>query len=119
MQFEISALHKNNTWSVVPRDSSMNILGCKWVFRLKYNTDGSVERYKARLVTKGYNQQAGVDYFGTFSLTVKPTTIQLVLGLAISRGWSLHQLDISNAFLHGDLHDDAYMLQPTGFKDPT
>ena len=118
MQADIDALHHNNTWSLVPRHYSMNILGCKWVFRLKYNPDGSVERYKARLVTKGYNQQAGVDYFDTFSSIVKPTTIRLVLALAVSRGWPLRQLDISNAFLHGDVREDVYMLQSTGFKDP-
>lgn len=72
MQSEINALYKNNTWSLVPRDSSMNILGCKWVFRLKYKPNGSIKRHKARLVSKGYNQQAGVDYFDTFNPVVKP-----------------------------------------------
>ena len=89
MKDEMRALHQNNTWSLVPRHSSMNILGCKWVYRLKYNSDGLVQRYKACLVAKGYNQQPGVDYFDTFSLVVKPTTIRLVLALAVSRGWPL------------------------------
>ena len=86
MKEEMEALHHNNTWSLVPWHSSMNILGCKWVYRLKYNPDGSVQRYKACLVAKGYNQQPGVHYFDTFSPVVKPTTIRLVLALAVSRG---------------------------------
>ena len=92
MKEEMEALHYNNTWSLVPRHSSMNILGCKWVYRLKYNPDGSVQRYKACLVAKGYNQQSGVDYFDTFNPVVKPTTIRLVLALAVSCVWSRHPI---------------------------
>lgn len=114
---EFNALLSNRTWSLVPPTPSMNIVGCKWVFRVKQKADGSLERCKARLVAKGFHQRPGVDFYDTFSPVVRPTTICLVLSLAISRGWSFHQLDVKNAFLHGILSEDVYMSQPPGFVD--
>ncbi|KAI5351986.1 hypothetical protein L3X38_004877 [Prunus dulcis] len=96
-----------------------NLVGCKWVFRIKRHSDGSIERYKARLVTKGFHQRPGIDYAETFNPIVKPATIRTVLSLAVSRGWSLRQLDVKNAFLHGFLQEDVYMAQPPDFIDPT
>lgn len=114
---EFLALQSQNTWTLVPPTNSMNIVGCKWVFRTKFNPDGSVARYKARLVAKGYNQLEGVDFDETFSPVVKKTTIRVILTLAAHHDWDLHQLDVKNAFLHGNLKEDVYMLQPSGFKD--
>ncbi|KAI5336302.1 hypothetical protein L3X38_015569 [Prunus dulcis] len=119
MTEEINALLKNNTWSLVPHSPLHAPVGCKWVFRIKRNSDGSFERYKARLVAKGFHQQPGLDFTETFSPVVKPATVRTVLSLAVSRGWSLRQLDVKNAFLHGFLDDDVYMTQPPGFVDPT
>jgi hypothetical protein len=94
------------------------LVGCKWVFRIKRQADGSVERYKARLVAKGFHQQPGIDYGETFSPVIKPTTVRTVLLIAISAGWSIRQIDIHNAFLHGTLFEDVFMSQPLGFNHP-
>ncbi|BBH09856.1 transposable element gene [Prunus dulcis] len=117
MQDEYDALLRNQTWSLVPATSSMNIVGCKWVFKVKRKADGSVDRYKARLVAKGFHQQEGFDYEETFSPVVKPATIRTILSLALSYNWSLQQLDVRNAFLNGYLQEEVYMKQPPGFHD--
>ncbi|KAL4565709.1 hypothetical protein LXL04_029812 [Taraxacum kok-saghyz] len=119
MQSEFDALMRNRTWSLVTCPTNVNIVGCKWIYRIKRRSDGSIERHKARLVAQGYSQEEGVDYFDTFSPVIKPTTIRLVLSLAVSKGWVTRQLDINNAFLNGDLQENVYMRQPKGFEDPT
>ncbi|KAJ0733108.1 putative RNA-directed DNA polymerase [Helianthus annuus] len=118
MAAELHALHRNGTWSLVPPVPNSNVIDCKWVYRLKTDQHGNLTRHKARLVAKGFLQQSGIDYHETFSPVVKPATIRTVLSLAVSNKWSLKQLDVQNAFLHGDLHETVYMRQPPGFKDP-
>jgi histone deacetylase 1/2 len=115
MTDEFMALMRNGTWTLVPPSPHYNVIGNKWVFRLKRNPDGSISRYKARLVAKGFHQRPGIDYKDTFSPVIKPQTIKLVLCIALSKGWSLTQMDVNNAFLHGTISEDVYMTQPTGF----
>ena len=94
MEEEIQALRQNHTWTLVPRPSHKNIVGCRWVFKTKLLPNGSVKRYKVRLVAKGYTQQAGLDFNETFSPIIKPATVGLILSLAITFGWSLRKLDV-------------------------
>jgi histone deacetylase 1/2 len=117
MESEISALHKNKTWHLVPPKAGYNVIDCKWVFKIKRNADGTIDRYKGRLVAKGYRQRYGIDYEDTFSPVVKIATVRLVLSIAVSKGWCLRQLDVQNAFLHGILEEEVYMRQPPGFED--
>jgi histone deacetylase 1/2 len=117
MDEEMAALHRNGTWRLVPPRPGLNIIDSKWVFKLKYKANGTVDRYKARLVAKGFKQRAGIDYDDTFSPVVKHTTIRVLLSLAVSRRWSMRQLDVQNAFLHGILAEDVYMYQPPGYAD--
>ena len=89
------------------------------MYKIKRHSDGTLDRYKARLVAKGFKQRYGIDYEDMFSPVVKAATIRLVLSIAVTRGWSLHQLDVQNAFLHGVLEEEVYMKQPPGFVDET
>lgn len=115
VQAECNALLNNKPSTLVPLPPGRQAIGCKWIFRVKENPDGFINRYKARLVAKGFHQVQGFDFNETFSLVVKPTTIRLILVLALSHHWSLHQLDVNNAFLNGLLHETIHMQQPPGF----
>ena len=117
MSHELTALMRHGTWELVPPPKHCNPIGCKWVFRVKRKSDGTVDRFKARLVAKVYHQRPGVDYTEKFSPVVKPATIRIILSIAMMNGWDINQLDINNAFFYGALNETVYMLQPPGFKD--
>ncbi|KAH9677669.1 reverse transcriptase Ty1/copia-type domain-containing protein [Citrus sinensis] len=103
---------------VSPVSNSHQVAGNKWVFRIKYNPDGTILKYKARLVAKGFHQTHGVDYTETFSPVVKVSTVRVVLSIAVMNNWVLRQIDVNNAFLNGFLDEEVYMSQPEGFIDP-
>jgi hypothetical protein len=116
MSKELTALEANHTWVLTSLPPGKHPIGCKWVYKLKFKSDGSIERYKARLVAKGYNQQEGLDYFETFSPVAKLVTVRSFVAIAAAKGWSLTQLDVNNAFLHGELDEEVYMSLPLGYK---
>ena len=112
---EYEALIRNETWSLVPPPAECKIVGNKWVFRVKQNSDDSIAKYKARLVAKGFQQTEGIDYFETFSPVIKASTVRVILSLAAMHSWMIRQVDVNNAFLKGDLTEDVYMCQPEVF----
>lgn len=114
IQEEMDALQKNLTWTLVLLPKGKKTIGCRWVFSIKHKANGSIERYKARLVAKGYTQTYGIDYQETFSPVAKLNTIRVLLSLAANLEWPLHQFDVKNAFLHGDLNEEVYMDVPPG-----
>ena len=116
MATKIVALEANNTWTLTPLPANKKPIGCKWVYKIKYKYDGSIERYKARLVAKGFTQKEGINYTKTFSHVSKMVSIKCLLVVATVKGWYLDQLDVNNAFLHGNLSEEIYMALPLGFQ---
>lgn len=118
MHEELTAMEDNHTWSIVSLPLGKHSIGCRWVYKTKFASNGSVDRHKARLVAKGYTQQEGVDFFDTFSPVAKLSTVKILLALAAINKWHLFQLDINNAFLNGDLLEEVYMDLPLGYHSP-
>ena len=117
MSEELAALDLQGTWELVPLPSHTVPITSKWVFKIKTKSDGSIERYKARLVARGFQQTPGLDYEETFALAV--TTVRTLLAVAASSSWAISQMDVKNAFLHGDLNEEVYMHPPPGVDAPS
>lgn len=119
MREEYVSLVKNNTWCLVDLPKGEPVIDNRWVFKVKMNTDDSIDRFKARLVARGFTQVHGVNYTETFSPVVRFSSIRSILALAAKKKMTLRQFDIKTAFLNGDLSETVYMKQPIGFSDGT
>ena len=115
MQQEIQALENNGTWEISDLSPDKKALGCKWVFKIEYNSDGTAECHKAWLVIFCNHQVEGVDFTETFTPMAKMVSVKVFLVVVTAKQWELHQMDIHNAFLHGDLREEVYMKMPPGF----
>ncbi|GJT73269.1 ribonuclease H-like domain-containing protein [Tanacetum coccineum] len=118
MNKEMDALYRNDNWEICDLPKDRKSIGGKWVFKIKYKSNGEIERYKARYVVKGYNQKEGINFDETFLPVVKIVTVRCLINIAVQNNWSLFQLDINNAFLYGDLDETVYMDLPEGFYSP-
>jgi hypothetical protein len=115
MNEEYRSLMENDTWDIVPLPKGRKLVRCKWVYRTKYASDGSVERHKAQLVAKGFSQVEGIDYNESISPIAKMNSICLVISLVASHKWEFHQMDVKSSFFHGYLQEEIYMEQPPGY----
>ena len=113
---ELQSIEKNKVWSLVDLPEGVKPIGLRWLFKIKFNSDGTIKKYKSRLVAKGYVQQYGKDYEEVFAPVARLETIRLLVSIAATRGWEVHHLDVKTAFLHGDLKEIVYVTQPEGFE---
>ena len=119
MQKEISKLNELHMWSLVKVPSNKNVIKGRWVYKLKLDKNGNIDKYKARWVAKGFQQKYGVDFVETFSNTVKPMIIRALLGLSAYENFEIQQWDIVSAFPNASLDEEIYIMQPIGFEDST
>nr|GEZ42865.1 zinc finger, CCHC-type [Tanacetum cinerariifolium] len=115
---EIRSIMKNNTWVLSDLPPGCKPLGCKWIFKKKMKVDGTIDKFKARLVNQGFRQKEGIDYFDTYAPVAHITTIRLLLALADIHNLVIHQMDVKTSFLNGDLDEEVYIKQPEGFVMP-
>ena len=115
MNIEMQSLKDNDVWDLVELPPGRKAVGCKWVYMVKIGADGCVERYKARLVAQGFTQKYGFDYDETFCPVVRLESLRVLVALSVQYGLKLHQVDVTTAFLNGNLEEEVYMSQPKGF----
>jgi hypothetical protein len=109
MEEEYNSLIWNKTWDLVPFHKGKKLVQCKWIYRTKFAVDGSIDKFKAWLMAKGFSHIPGVVYTETLSLATKMNSIHLILAIVATQGWVAHQMDVKSAFLHRDLHEDIYI----------
>ena len=116
MNSEIKSIEKNQTWTLTKLPAGAKRIEVKWVYKTKYNEHGKIDKYKARLVAKGYSQKYGVDYTEVFAPMARMDTVMMIIALAAQKNWTIFQLDVKSAFLHGELSEDVYVEQPKGYE---
>lgn len=114
---ELSSIERKKTWNLVELPTRAKPIGLKWVFKIKRNSDGSINKYKARLVAKGYVQKHGINFDEVFAPVARIETICFIIALAASEGWEVHHLDVKTAFLHGELSKEVFVSQPEGYEE--
>ena len=113
---EIESIMQNHTWELVDLPPGSKPLGYKWIFKRKMKADGSIDKYKARLMVKGYGQKEGLDYFDTYSHVTRITSIRMLIAIAALYNLEIYQMDVKTIFLNGDLNEEIYMEQPEGLQ---
>jgi hypothetical protein len=116
MTEEHQSIMKNDVWEIVPRPKEKSVVTSKWVYKIKHAADGSVVKYKARFVARGFSQKEGEDYDETFAPVARYTSIRVIISLSASMGWNLHQMDVKTTFLNGAIEEEVYIEQPQGFE---
>ena len=116
MKEEMNSMASNRVWDLVELSDGIKAIGCKWVFKMKKDSLGNIERHKARLVAKGFNQREGIDYTETFSPVSKKDSLRIIMVFVAHFNFDLHQMDVKTAFLNGNLEEEVYMKQPEGFS---
>jgi hypothetical protein len=109
MMEEYNCIMNNNVWEVVPRPEGKSVVTSRWLYNLKYVTNGSIEKYKARCVAWGFSQVEGVNYDETFVLVARYTSIRVVISITTEMGWKIHQMDVKTAFLNGLIEEEVYI----------
>ena len=107
---------ENDVWDVVPRSERKSVVTSKWIYKIKHAADGSIEKYKARFVARGFSQKEGIDSEETFTPVARYTSIRAIMALAAKLGWKLHQMDVKTTFLNGVVEEEVYVEQPLGFE---
>ena len=113
---EYDSIVRNNAWEIVPRPEGKSVVGSRWIYKVKQAADGSVEKYKARFVARGFSQIEGIDYEETFAPVARYSSIRMILALSAHMGWHIHQMDVKTAFLNGVIEEEVYIEQPEGFE---
>jgi hypothetical protein len=116
MMEEYSSIMKNDVWEIVPRPEGKLVVTFRWLYKLKYVADGSIEKYKARFVARGFSQVERVDYDETFAPVARYTSIKAMISIATEMGWKIHQMDVKTAFLNGLIQEEVYIEQSLGFE---
>ena len=112
---EYDSIMKNQVWEVVSRPEGKKVVGSIWIYKVKHATNGSVEKYKAHFMAKGFSQKEGIDYEETFALIARYSSILTIISLAAEMGWHVHQMNVKTAFLNGVIEEEVFIEQPEGF----
>lgn len=117
MNEEYASLLQNDTWEVIDPPHNRKPISCKWTYKIKYDSQGNIDRYKARLVARGFTQRYGIDFTETFSPVAKFDSIRTLLSIVAVDDLDMVQFDVRTAFLHGKIDEELYMIQPPYFED--